>query len=390
MSGKCSRRTRPRNPGTARHSGILDPPQGPAYKGAMNRSSFKIRRSFRIIIYILCALAGLYSAAWFIIADQLERGINRWSEDRRAEGWIVKHGAIKLSGYPLTWRAAVERPALERTKQTPRFRWSGPGIVLVWKPWQPQIVGIEVSGLHHIGTVTDQSWVVMPITLAGGDGKLTFGPEGRLVKLGLLLDGANIAPKPDQTILINRLQMLADLAPRANSTPPTKPHLIPSLRLNADIFGLTLPTDVKSPLGRTIGKLAIRSTLMGRIPNGRPADALSVWQKNGGTMEIPHLELGWASLLVQAGGTIALDTDLQPVGAMTGKISGYSETADALVRAKLIKPGAALVAKFALGALSRTPPNGGRQEIDVPLSVQEGWLFVGPVKLLKLPRIRWH
>ena len=129
---------------------------------------------------------------------------------------------------------------------------------------------------------------------------------------------------------------------------------------------------------------------MGEIPPGRPAEALSVWQNSGGTVEIPHFELGWASLVVRAGGTMALDSALQPVAALTGKISGYNETADALVSAKIVKPGAALVAKFALGAFSRTPPGGGRPEIEVPLSIQEGWLFVGPVKLLKLPEIRWH
>ena len=63
---------------------------------------------------------------------------------------------------------------------------------------------------------------------------------------------------------------------------------------------------------------------------------------------------------------------------------------DALVATGLVKPGHALIAKFALGALARTSSGGDRPEIDVPLSVQGGWLFVGPVRLIRLPTIRWE
>ena len=46
------------------------------------------------------------------------------------------------------------------------------------------------------------------------------------------------------------------------------------------------------------------------------------------------------------------------------------------------------------GVLEGDTPRQVRQQLRdrglIPLSVQEGWLFVGPVKLLKLPKIHWH
>ena len=74
---------------------------------------------------------------------------------------------------------------------------------------------------------------------------------------------------------------------------------------------------------------------------------------------------------------------------MTGTITGYGETIDALAAAGLIKSGVALIGKFALGALARTPSSGGRPEIEVPVTLQKSWLYIGPLKLLQLPTIRW-
>lgn len=350
----------------------------------------RLRRSLRLTIYVLFALAGLYTAAWYFIADRLENGIARWVEERRADGWTVKHGDMAMGGYPLAWRATISRPQLSQTKRQPGYHWSGNGIVLDWKPWKPDTVAIEATGLHRIGTGTGQHQAMTSVALGEGVGRLIFAPTGVLHRLELLIDGVTIGPDTDRSMIINRLQAVIDQAPATPKPKPSNPHLIPSVEVKGEIFGLTLPKETRSPLGRTVGRLAVHGVVMGRIPQGRPAEVLSIWQKDGGTLEISHLELGWASLVVQGAGTLALDAALQPVGALTGKVSGYNETLDALVTANMLKPGPAMVAKFALGALSRTPSGAGRPEIDVPLSMQDGWLFVGPVKLLKLPRIRWH
>jgi len=350
----------------------------------------KIRRSLRLTVYTLCTLATLYSAAWYVIADQLERGIARWAADRRADGWTVTYGAVKLEGYPFAWHAVIETPDLAQNRRNPHFHWSGPAIVLIWQPWNPKTIGFEANGLHTVAMMADRNRVVIPVHLTHGEGQLLFGPEGALQRLELLLDGATLAHQTDQALLVNRLRVVGDVTPVAEAAKPSKPHLIPWLRLEADIFGLTLPKTIRPPLGRTIGRLVVRGTVMGQIPPGRTSESLSVWQKDGGTVEIPHLELGWASLVMKAGGTMALDSSLQPVGALTGKVSGYNETLDALVTANMIKPGAAMIARFALNALSKTPSQGGRPEIEVPVTLQEGWLFLGPVKLIQIPKIQWR
>ena len=333
-----------------------------------------------------------YVAGWFIVANILKSGIADWVIDRRTDGWTVRHGAITMGGFPFSWRASIEKPHLAQTKQDRNYHWSGPAIALNWKPWNPHTVQYATSGVHKFRLDPDTGTSLPETTLemASGQGHLIFGPRGRLNQLAILLDDARLSLANAQSLRFNRFQAVIDNNPPANGVKPTQPHLKPSFRLNSDIFGLTLPEGQRLPLGRTIGRIALGGTIMGRIPPGRPSDTLSVWQKEGGTVEISRLDFGWGPLKVQATGTMALDSALQPVGALTGKVTGYGETLEALATAKLIKSGIALIGKFALGALARTPNSGGRPEIEVPVTLQKSWLYVGPIKLLQLPAFRWR
>ena len=61
----------------------------------------RLRRCIRLTIYFLCALSALYSAAWYIIADRLDRGMARWADGRRFFGdpdSLVRSFQLHLSG----------------------------------------------------------------------------------------------------------------------------------------------------------------------------------------------------------------------------------------------------------------------------------------------------
>jgi len=142
-----------------------------------------------------------------------------------------------------------------------------------------------------------------------------------------------------------------------------------------------------------VGRAMLTATLMGAVPptppGGSPPEALARWRDDGGTVEIQRLALGWGPLSVTADGTLALDEGLQPQAALSAHVTGYGETVDALLRAGMVKPRAAFIAKLALGAMAKTPANGGPPEIAVPVTIQDGKLYVGPAALLVMPRIDW-
>lgn len=337
-------------------------------------------------------IAAVYAAGWFIVANVLRTGIADWKADRRAEGWIVEHGAIDIGGFPFAWRAAIDSPHLAPAGGRRSFHWTGPAIALSWKPWSPRMVAYTTSGTHTFRTDPSPHTDRLETTLeiASGQGRLTFKPHGRLDRLTILIDDGRLALADGQSLRFNRLHAAIGNDPPANGAKPAQPHLVPSFRLSGELFGLTLPAArQRPPLGRTIGRIALDGTIMGHIPPGRPSQSLPVWQQDGGTVEISHLDLGWGPLDVRTTGTLALDSALQPVAALNGTFTGYGETLEALVRARLIKPNVGRIGKFALSALARPSRTGARREIRVPVTLQQRWLYVGPVKLLRMPTIRW-
>src|SRR5262249_44415292 len=128
--------------------------------------------------------------------------------------------------------------------------------------------------------------------------------------------------------------------------------------------------------------------LRGSIASGPPRAAVTKWRDDGGTIEIEELELDWRPLRLTGSGTLALDAELQPQAALTATIAGYGEIVDSLLVAGAIKPNDGALAKIALGLLAKPGPSGERQ-ITAPIAVQEGRLFVGPVRLMTLPKISW-
>ena len=47
------------------------------------------------------------------------------------------------------------------------------------------------------------------------------------------------------------------------------------------------------------------------------------------------------------------------------------------------------LAKILLSVLARPSPVDGQPELTVPLTLQDGHLWIGPAKLVPLPRIEW-
>jgi hypothetical protein len=165
-------------------------------------------------------------------------------------------------------------------------------------------------------------------------------------------------------------------------------HLETWLSASLSLAGVTLPQAVP-PLGDTIDRLAAAVAVKGTIPDGPHRAALAAWRDDGGTLEVASLDLAWGNLRLGAKGTLALDAALQPVGALTALIRGYNDIIDALVAAGSVRAGDAALAKLALGLLAKEGPD-GTYEISAPLTLQNGYVFLGPARLARLPVSTWE
>jgi len=137
-------------------------------------------------------------------------------------------------------------------------------------------------------------------------------------------------------------------------------------------------------LGNNLAFLAFNASLFGPMPGSEPVSIVR-WRDAGGTIELNSFRMRWGPLGIESTGTIALDADMRPIGALTADIIGYGDVIDAMIMSNLIPLGDAFLAKVAFNMLAEKDENGGPPVLrSVPVTAQDGAIFVGPVKVAEV------
>ena len=198
---------------------------------------------------------------------------------------------------------------------------------------------------------------------------------------------AEIGPegKPDRAWIAG-----LDLAFRFPPPPANPADLAPSVEVSVALDQFEAPETLTLPLGQTVERVIAELALIGPLPARADRESVDAWRKAGGTFEIRQVAGNWGPLGVDGDGTLALDNDLQMVGAFALRLSGYEEALNALVAAEMVRPTAASAAKIVLNLIAKPDSVSGRAVASVPLTLQEGAVSVGPAILMALPRLTWE
>lgn len=348
----------------------------------------RLARPTRLALVILLPVviaAAAYGAYWFYVAGQVRDGIVDWAAARRAEGITVGWDRYAVTGFPGKLRVTIAAPVFANSAATPGYEARGAVLTGEAWPWSPR------------------EWHLA----APQGGKVTIqpGPERAAVTiaaaqlLGTVMvprdPGASASSGTAVSLAGEQITIAADV--RLTAARATVQAILPSRKVDhQDIWAsatiaadeLVLPAPVE-PLGQTIAHIDSGIVVKGTIPPGPRPAALAAWRDDGGTLELQYFSIGWGKLALAATGTLSLDQDMQPLGALTARIGGYSEIIDALVAAKTMRPGDAQFAKIGLGLLAK-PGSDGSPEINAPITLQNGFLFIGPAKLTRLPHFTWE
>jgi len=320
---------------------------------------------------------------WWIAVRNLERGYAAWEAYGRAAGWSVQHGAPVHGGWPLAATLAVPGLSLARgnSDAPERLAWSADRLLLRVELAWPRELGVAVDGRQRLrlpGTVevpysADRFHLELP--MHGGD-----WPDFAA------LAASNLRADLHQTgnAGIQALQLRLETAPAAQSGEP-------ALTFALEAGEIRLPAGLARPLGPRVGKLELEGALNGPVPVGRtPAEQAAAWRDGGGSIEIRRFAVAWGPLDLSATATLALDDQLQPMGAGKVRLVGYAETLDALAAHGAISRSAATVAKAVLSLMANSPDDGSPPEVDdVPLKLEFRTLSMRQVPLVRLPELDW-
>lgn len=352
------------------------------------------RRKLIAALVIIVALSAAISVAWRYGSSAFREGIVAWAEARRADGVQVDYSSVTLQGFPFRLQAVIRNPAL--SKPVPRPPWeAGPDldwefrsneVVAGIRPWNPRRVELRFPGTNQI-TVPLGLYGTTVFAAAGrASGNFEFDSEGVPTAADLYLqDFDMLSEDGEESVSMSRVEISG--VTHAASTPA---HQSATFELAASGKGVNLPTQLDAPLGRFINAVELQASLMGVLPEGDLTEAAKAWRDDGGTIEIHRLHLEWGPLVLEAGGTLALDGALQPIAGLSAIVRGYAETIDALVANGVVQHNDGETAKQVLGLLAKAPKGGGPPELTVPLTLQNGWIYVGPVALTRVSQISWN
>ena len=316
---------------------------------------------------------------WLIAAGNLENGFAAWETGQRMAGWVSQHGRPERGGWPLA--ATLTVPAMSLSGLSPdnrgRLAWSADRLVLSVALARPGLLEITPNGQQRIqvDATPDVHFTAEELRL---DVPLRSGNWPDLIVARTLHADTAFGEASFQ-----QLRLHLDFRPDAQ---PSEEAL--GFTLNA--AGISPPPGIVRPLGPSIASLDADGVLMGPVPAGRTmAEQAATWRDGGGSLEIHHLAMVWGPLDLNATATLALDDQLQPMGAGNAHLIGYAEALDALAAHAAISRSAAIASKAVLSLMAHTPDDGTAPDVEVPLTLQYRTLSMRQVPLVRLPEVNW-
>jgi hypothetical protein len=344
-----------------------------------------MRRKILVVITLGIA-AALYAGYWYSAAEVVRRGLLDWSAARRSEGFTIGWDRIEVGGFPFALRVAIEKPIFGQSRIEPGYEARGPLLVGEARPW--------ALGQWHITAAQGGTLAVQPgperpaidLAAASLDGTVMPGQDGDATTnagTDVTLAAEHLTVSGQTSLAIAHAVARARIPGGAVAS-----HLDTWLSASFALDGVALPVTVP-PLGSTVERIAANLAIKGTIPGGARRQALAAWRDDGGTLELESFALAWGKLALDAKGTVALDAALQPLGALTATIRGYGQIIDALVATGNLKAGDAALVNLGLGVLAKPAPD-GQYQLDAPLTLQNGQVYLGPVRLARMPSFVWE
>jgi len=327
-------------------------------------------------------LGAAYTGYWFWLARTVEQNLVLWVDEQRAMGYGLDYEAAQPGGYPLSIRIALSRVEIDSPSGQPSWRLSTVSKVLSIAPWAPLSIRI-VDGVKSVPC--DVRWVAggrdYALSLNGMDLTIRLSSDGALPAIRLGGQAADVTEQGRQILTLGKPSGSVDFLPAQSDMESSV-----QFQLTADGADFTPPTE---PTVVRTSDWLVAGEVKGPVPLAPLPAALTAWSSAGGHVELTRFNANWETATTVSGdGTVALDQRLQPVGAFSAVVRGYDEAVDAALARGLMTPAEGAAVKVWLAARAEKDERG--LKVKLPLTIQDGFLSMGPVKLVQVPRIAWQ
>lgn len=278
---------------------------------------------------MLIGLAGLcifYTIFWFVAAGRIERELASTIESARERNVAIEAEWKSPRGFPFAIR--IETPVWSVATLS-GVRWSGEGLIVLWRPWHPSTATASMVGAHQISALL---W-------------------GQRTISGAIESGVIVAPLDAESVTLNAARL--------------------TLRENDDS-----PVEIKD--------LNVDLAIEPQLPAEPNRVALGDWSAAGGRVLIRRAEGELETSRFSATGWLGLDTEFRPTGQTQLALTAYGTMLRAFAARGWIDPENLPVIEVALAWLAVPDAKTGAPVLTLPLSAENGVLSFGPVTLTAL------
>lgn len=335
------------------------------------------------VLILLAALVAGQSLLWRWSTGALAEGFSDWVIKHRAQGWSINHDIPERSGWPFAARLMIPRLSIESPGDETSGQgmgWDVQALTLATPLPLPDALRLEATGQQglrlgatRIPFTTESFVALLP---------LEVGQPPR--RANALLQGM-VAQTPDGVLSINRLGGDANWSRNAEPTLTlqfaAQDAALPAAWLQAPAF---------AGFGPRMSSLEFDGALYGSVlPLPSLREQLDAWRASDGKLDVRQLRLAWGDLDAGLRLSAQLDPALQPAFAGTLSVTNPNAALESLARSGLIQRRSLDGTKFAVGMLTRRPPNGGPPVAEIPIMLQNGLVSAAQIPLTRLPMIVW-
>jgi hypothetical protein len=345
-------------------------------RGGYNAGGQRGVMRYYILIGTVAAVIAAWSGGWFYKADQLREAIQqRASQSSQARQWAYRDMAI--TGFPFRLQLDLASPRIAWRGQTHEIFWESDQIKAVGHPWQPHRILFDLTGQHRFKTKLGGDWRELTLDSGEAMASVETDAENRPERLSLDIKKIILRHNGAPALQGERLQIHSRPAPGMSD------GLDFALSGEAlEVAEGALPRNFVA-LPRTAKSLDLQATVTGLPKAGLSPGGLPQWRDGGGTLEVKRFHLQWGDMDISATGSLALDGEMRPIGALTARIKGHDQLLDIAVANGMMDKDDLVAARAVLGLLAAA----GGGVLSVPVRLQDGQLFLGPAPVARLARI---
>lgn len=329
-------------------------------------------------------LGAAYTGYWFWLAQTFQENLALWVDQQRAMGYRMSYAAGEPGGYPLSIHIALSEVAIDSPPGQAPWRVDTASKVLSIAPWAPLSLRI-LDGDRP--TACNLRWVAggrnFGMSIDGMDLRIRLSTAGDLPAIAISGTSAGVTEQGREIAGLTQPSGSVDLLQATTDTQSSVDFL-----LSAHGIDFVPPEQGGAKAVETYDWL-VAGQIKGPVPLAPLPEALAAWSSEGGHVELTQFNANWeATTTVSGDGTVALDPTLQPVGAFSAVVRGYNEAVDAAVGRGVMTAAQGTAVKLWLGARAEKDERG--LKVKLPLTIQDGFVSMGPIKLAQVPRIVWE